>query len=260
MIKISTLDQYLNSYLFFDKTLNISEIDTVMANGMVVRGRESLEKIGFGVSASVLLFQKAIYENCDAVIVHHSFNFPQKNRFDFIFQNRIALLLEKNISLFGYHFLLDAHPVIGNNISILNTIGAHPKEVFLHHDIPWGWIGEYKTDVLFTDILKRIQNYLSPRKIIYDFGPSKIRKVAVVSGSGAPSSLGMQLLIDKNIDLFITGEAYEWNRELFREAKINFLGGGHYCTEVFGIKALMDKLKQKFPRIKTVFLNVDNDI
>jgi putative NIF3 family GTP cyclohydrolase 1 type 2 len=53
----------------------------------------------------------------------------------------------------------------------------------------------------------------------------------------------MEWLIQHGVDLFITGEPREWNRELFREAGISFVAGGHYYTERTGIQALSDMLR-----------------
>ena len=87
-----------------------------------------------------------------------------------------------------------------------------------------------------------------------------MKKIVAVSGKGAPHPSDMTYLINENIDLFITGEVHEWNRELFRETGINFIAGGHYHTEMFGIKALMAKVKKDLPQITSVWLELDNEI
>ncbi|MBI5452584.1 Nif3-like dinuclear metal center hexameric protein [Candidatus Gottesmanbacteria bacterium] len=260
MIKLFALEKFLDDYLYFDRKLDIAKIDPYMANGLMVRGREEIKKIGFGVSASLDLFEKAKETNCDAVIVHHAFNLPPYNRYDKIFQSRIGFLLKNEISLFGYHFLLDAHPEVGNNVQILKVLGAKPVKQFFHHGNPWGWIGELVIDEDLTKIENKLKPFLSKRSINYHFGPQKVKRIVAISGKGAPIASAMQDLINDNIDLYITGEVHEWNRELFREAKINFIAGGHYATEVFGVKALMRKVKEKFPELGTEWLEVYNDV
>ena len=123
MITLNQLHTYLDEYLMFDKKLDIEKIDPHMTNGLMVKGKEEIKKIGFGVSASLSFFERAKEHFYDALIVHHSFNFPPSNRFDRIYQERISYLIKNNTSLFGYHFLLDAHPEIGNNVEILKKIG-----------------------------------------------------------------------------------------------------------------------------------------
>lgn len=261
MISLSKLKQFLDDYLLFDKRLDVSKIDPYMTNGLMVKGKEDVKKIGFGVSASLALFEKAQEEKCDAIIVHHSFNIPSYNRYDPVFQNRIGFLLENGISLFGYHFLLDAHPQVGNNVEILKKMGAKPTQPYLFHGNPWGWMGELKREKYFDELFnERFKSYLSKRVTVYNFGPQKIKKIVAVSGKGAPGASEMTDLIKDKVDLYITGEAHEWNRELFREAKINFIAGGHYATEVFGLRALMEKIKEKFPSIKLSWLKLTNEI
>lgn len=244
----------------YDRKMEVAKIDPYMTNGLMVRGREEIQKIGFGVSASLELFKLAEKEKCDVIITHHAFNYPNYNRYDSIFQNRMAFLLENDISLFGYHFLLDSHPEIGHNVQILQTIGAKKKTPFNHHGDPWGWLGEYEESMELISIIANLKPYLSEKTVMYDFGPKEITKVVAVSGKGAPVPSVMQDLLDQKIDLYITGEVHEWNRELFREAGINFIAGGHYATEVFGLKALMDKVTEKFPSIDVKWLKLTNAI
>lgn len=260
MITLSHLNEFLDSYLHFDKKLDPAKIDPIMANGLMVRGKEEVKKIGFGVSASIELFEKAKKTHCNAIIVHHTFNYPPYNRYDQIFQNRVAFVLKNNISLFGYHFLLDAHPEAGNNAELIRIIGGKKIEPYLHRGNPWGWIGEFETHKSFDYILKELQKIGSKNTVIYDFGPKVIKKVIAISGKGAPYAGDMQELIKQNIDLYITGEVHEWIRELFREAKINFIAAGHYATETLGIKALMAKLKEKFPHLETSWIDLSNDV
>lgn len=260
MMTLTKLNIFLDGLLYFDKTINVSKIDPYMTNGLMVKGCEEVKKIGFGVSASLALFEKASDAHCDVLIVHHSFNLPSYNRYDVIFQNRIAYLLKNEMSLFGYHFLLDAHPEVGNNIQILKTIGAKPVKPYLHHGDPWGLVGQYDKEEEFPVIEKSLSLYMSKRAVSYPFGPRKVKRVVAISGMGAPRPPVMHDLIEEKIDLFITGEVHEWNRELFREAKINFIAGGHYATEKFGLKALMEKVKDHFPNVEVDWLNVINEV
>jgi len=260
MITLNQLHTYLDEYLMFDKKLDIEKIDPHMTNGLMVKGKEEIKKIGFGVSASLSFFERAKEHFYDALIVHHSFNFPPSNRFDLIYHERISYLIKNNTSLFGYHFLLDAHPEIGNNVEILKKIGARPIEPYPHRGDPWGYLGEFEKEKDFAELRSILEPLLSTRSKIYDYGSQKIKRVVALSGKGAPHASGMQDLIDKEIDLYVTGEVHEWNRELFREAKINFIAGGHYATEVFGVQALMSVISQKFPEVEVGWVDLANEV
>lgn len=260
MTTLTDLKNYLDGLMLFDKNLDLRRIDPIMSNGLMVKGKEEINKIGFAVSASLALFEVAKQDLYDAIIVHHSFNYPPYNYFDQLFHNRMSFLVKNEISLFGYHFLLDAHPEIGNALEILKFIESLPKEPFDFHDAPWGYIGEYEKEKKFQEIKDKLVPAFSTRSKYYDFGPPVVKRVAVCSGKGAPYASGMQELTDKKIDLYVTGEIHEWNRELFREAKINFIAGGHYATEVFGIKALMDKVVTQYPDTDAGWIDLVNDI
>jgi dinuclear metal center YbgI/SA1388 family protein len=259
MINLLKLQTYLNAvFRYPDKP--IIEIDPYMTNGLMVKGKEEIKRIGFGVSASLALFKKAKEADCDVIIVHHAFNLPPTPNYDFIFQNRIGYLIINDISLFGFHFLLDWHPEIGNNVQLLMKMGAVPEEPYMHKGNPWGWIGKMDGNATFTRCVSTLKKYISPKSVIYNFGPENIRRIVAISGNGAPNAFDMKNLIDKKIDLYVTGEAHEWNQELFREAKINFIAGGHYHTEVFGITALKEKIKSEFSSVETVWLDLPNDV
>lgn len=258
MITLSDLANFLDGYLYFDRSLDLSKIDPKMSNGVMVKGKMEIRKIGFSVSTSLALFEIAREDLYDAVIVHHTFLLPPWNRFDQIYFDRLSFLIKNNISLFGYHFLLDAHPEIGNNAMILRTIGAKPSAPYLHNGYPWGWIGETEQSVTLQSIKDVLGPSFSTRTKIYDFGTNRIKRIVACSGMGAPTD--MQYLIDNHIDLYITGEVHEWNRELFREAKINFIAGGHFATEVFGVKALMEKVAEKFPDVECGWIDLINDV
>src|SRR5207248_444631 len=57
-----------------------------------------------------------------------------------------------------------------------------------------------------------------------------------------------------NIDPCITGEAPHWAAVAAEELGMNLLLGGHYATEVFGVKALAAHLSKKF-RIPWEFID-----
>ena len=260
MITLSVLQTFLDSYLNFDLKLDIARIDPYMTNGLMVKGRDGVKKIGFAVSASLALFENANHAGCDAIVVHHSFNLPSSNRFDTVFQNRIGYLIKKDISLFGYHFLLDSHPKVGNNVQLLKAIGAKPVKPYMHRGNPWGWTGELDESITIETAESLLSTHFSKHTVLYPFGPKQIKRVVAVSGMGSPVPTVMHDLISQNTDLYITGEVHEWNRELFREAKIHFIAGGHYNTECFGIKALMEYVKKKLPDVHVAWLDLPNEI
>ncbi|MBI2617450.1 Nif3-like dinuclear metal center hexameric protein [Candidatus Gottesmanbacteria bacterium] len=259
MISVKELAKYLTSLLAM-KEIDTARVDPSMANGLVIEGTNEVKKIGFGVSASLRLFERAKETSCDVLVVHHSLNFPSASTYDSLFQKRIGFLIKNNLSLFGYHFLLDAHKEFGNNVQILNIIGAKPSYPYRYRGDPWGWIGFFEKRKTLRSIVTSMKAYMSRRTVIYPFKSKNITRVVALSGKGAPYAGSMQELLDQEIDLYITGEVHEWNRELFREAGISMIAGGHYATETLGIKSLMEKVGREFSGMEVVWLDVPNDV
>ena len=87
---------------------------------------------------------------------------------------------------------------------------------------------------------------------------SEIQRFVALRGKGAPGRADVEGLIRDQVDLYITGEAHEWNRELFREAGISFIAGGHYNTEKLGVLALGEVIRDRFD-LEVEFIDLPNE-
>jgi dinuclear metal center YbgI/SA1388 family protein len=257
MITLSQLQLFLDNLLVYDKSFDLPKIDTYMADGLMVKGALEVKKIGIGVSASLKLFEMAEKAKCQALITHHSLTYPSVNRYDRIFQNRYAHLIKNNISLFGYHFLLDSHPEIGHNAQIIKLLDGEIVSPYLFHGYPWGYLGKIKK-VSRETVIKKLKPFASPEMKVHPYGTNEIETVVAVSGSGYPYVSDIQFLTDNKVDLYISGATAEWVREVFREAEINFISGGHYHTERLGLLALEKIIKESLP-VETEFLELENE-
>lgn len=235
--------------------------DPHMPNGLQVRGRPRLRKLATGVSASLRLFEMAVERGADALLVHHGLSMPSGMLFDTIFTRRVRYLFEHDLSLIGYHFLLDSHSQVGHNVQILRRLGAEPVEPYgLPGEPAWGWLGEFATPVPMAEICTNCERLFGQEGVQYLFGPQEVRRVVALSGKGAPYPGDMELLVQKEVDLFITGEPSEWVRELFREVGINFIAGGHYNTEKIGLLALGEVIAAQFPMLAVEFVDLPNPV
>lgn len=251
MVKLDELMAFLTEYMG-----DAGDNDPHMANGLQVRGREAISVLATGVSASLEWFKLAIERKADALLVHHSINAPAGILLDKIFVQRVQFLLEHNLSLIGYHYLLDNHLQVGHSAQIIRKLGAEPIRL---HEEGWGWYGEFSQPVEIERVVADCERLFERKGIRYLFGPPRIRHLCVLTGKGAPYASDMELLLRNGVDLFITGEAHEWNRELFREAGMHFIAGGHYQTERFGLWALGEVIGEKFD-IQVEFVDLPNEI
>lgn len=72
----------------------------------------------------------------------------------------------------------------------------------------------------------------------------------MTGGAGAE----LKLAAKEGVDTFITGEGPHWTHALAEDADLNVFYGGHYATEIFGVKALAAALSKKF-RVPWEFLD-----
>lgn len=256
MITLDELMAFLNDFMG-----DAGDKDPHMPNGLQVRGRQEVHKLATGVSASLRLFEMAVERGADALLVHHGLSMPAGMLLDAIFTKRVRYLLEHDLSLIGYHFLLDSHLQVGHNAQIVRRLGAEPVEPYGPPGEPaWGWLGEFATPVALDRVHADCERLFGQKGVRYLFGPQEVRRVVAVSGKGAPYPSGMELLVQKGVDLFITGEASEWVRELFREVGISFIAGGHYNTEKIGILALGEVIAAQFPALAVEFVDLPNPV
>ena len=116
---------YLNNYL------SIHDFRDYAPQGLQVEGKENVQKIVTGVSASVQLFEQAAKAGADMVIVHHGILWNKESHvLKGGFKKRVKILLENDITLLAYHLPLDKHPELGNNAQAAKKLGLVNVEEF----------------------------------------------------------------------------------------------------------------------------------
>ena len=94
-----------------------------------------------------------------------------------------------------------------------------------------------------SELVRKLGRALNGPVKIFQFGPKQTRTIGIVTGAAGSE---IDRVAQQNIDTFITGEAPHWAAVAAEELGVNLLLGGHYATEVFGVKALAAHLSKKF--------------
>ena len=142
------------------------------------------------------------------------------------------------------------HKKYGNNIKIAELLNLENIKPFGYYNgTPIGFIGNTSSDL---EKIKTVLKENGMQDLTLNFGKQEIKKIAIISG-GASKELFQA--IAANADLYITGESSHFTHHLAKENNINVIFGGHYETEVFGVKALMPLLKEKF-NVDVEFIDV----
>lgn len=250
-MKREQLDKYLKSYLKAD------EFTDYCPNGLQIEGKSSIKKIVTSVSASIELFNKAIEQKADAILVHHGiiWNY-ERPVYKGSYRERVKLLLDNNINLFAYHLPLDAHPIVGNNAQIAKMLNLELIKPFGDHK---GQIIGIKGKIVKTTkekFFKNVESIVERELLVFPYGPNSVTNIGIVSG-GAQKEFSQA--IAENLDAYITGEVSEHIKYLSQEEKVHYISAGHYATEKFGVKSLGNHLKKKF-KIDIEFIDIPNPV
>jgi dinuclear metal center YbgI/SA1388 family protein len=166
--------------------------------------------------------------------------------------------LKHDVALAGYHIPLDAHHELGNNAILADRLGCERHEAFgTFRDQKIGRAGAFPGDgIPAADLFERVREVTARTPTVFDGGPERVRRIGIVSGSGADmlpeaSALGL--------DALLTGEPREHVMADAREAGIHFIAAGHYATETFGIRALGELLAERFG-VRHTFVDLPNPV
>jgi dinuclear metal center YbgI/SA1388 family protein len=229
---------------FLDQTLEVDAFPDSGPMGLQVYGREAVENVVTAVSASRALFERAVDEQANMVIVHHGLFWNSDSRaIDQLLRERLRLLFDHDISLVSYHLALDGHPTLGNNARIIEALGfKRDNDGFAHTaGRPIGWFASSPNPLAASQLAHRVTSFIGPLHANYANGPDEVRRIAVCSGGG-PRYLREAVAL--GCDAFITGDLFEPAEMWSRELNVHLLAAGHYATEVFGVKALAELLNQ----------------
>jgi dinuclear metal center YbgI/SA1388 family protein len=208
--------------------------------GVQVVGAEEVTKIAAAVSSTLDGFRRTKDAGAQMLVVHHGLFWENEPRVvDRMMRARLEALFEGDITLAAYHLALDAHPEIGNNAIVARELGIEDPQRFLE----WGFGGRLREPASLDELVGRLLATTRREPLVFEGGPETIERVAVITGGGA------RLVRDaaaEGYDAYVTGEPAEPTLHQARELGIHFLAGGHYATETFGIKALAEKLAERF--------------
>ncbi len=239
---------------FCEEYLKVENFEDGCHNGLQIEGAPKVGKIITGVTLSQKLIETAIKKRAKMILVHHGIfrdalgNPPIVKG---VYKNRIKLLLENNINLAAFHLPLDAHPLIGNNISLCRALGikdVKPMDV--------GFVGELDEQIKFADFVEVVKEKLEADLTVIPAGTRKVQRIGVISGGSSPEYIQA---VEEAADVYICGDLRENIVREVEEVKLNLINAGHYNTEKLGIKNLGELIAKKFG-IKHEFIDIPNSI
>lgn len=244
---------------FCDRLLDADAYEDYGPNGLQVPGTASVSTVVTGVSAHAALLRAAVTHDADLVLVHHGLFWRGGDlRLDEVAAGRLRLLLTNDMALAAYHLPLDGHMEIGNNALLAGALGAvHVEPAFAHGGATIGVVATLPGDGLpvggFTDLLA---GAVDRAPLHLPGGPALLRRVGIVSGAAA-DDVGEAARL--GCDAFVTGEPAERTTALAQELGVHVFAAGHHATETFGIRALGERLAERFG-VTHVWVDVPNPV
>lgn len=248
-MKLNELETCLN------QLLDISRFHDYCPNGLQVEGRNEVFRIISGVTASANLLQAAIAARADAVLVHHGYFWRgEPASLTGIRKRRIALLLNNDISLFGYHLPLDAHATLGNNSQLGKKLGLIETGRFGNQNI--AAYGTVPHTMTLQALAESVEQLLLRKPLIVGDLSKPVNRIAWCTGAAQDS---FEEAVRLGVDVYLTGEISEHNVHVANEYDVAFISAGHHATERYGIQALGDYIEQQWG-ISHTFIDIDNPV
>lgn len=249
MVKINELVHYTQ------QLMQVELFKDYCPNGLQVEGKTEIRKIVTGVTASMALLKAAKEANADLILVHHGYFWRNEDaRIIGIKRNRIAFLLKNDLNLLAYHLPLDAHPQFGNNVQLGKVLGIEPL----------GFAGEYNIiaygsltrPVKLLEFAAHIEAKLLRAPLVIGDPEQIVQNVAWCTGAAQGY---MDIAIELNVDVFISGEISEQTTHQSAESGVSYISAGHHVTERYGVQALGEHLAEKF-NIFHEFVDIKNPV
>ncbi len=225
---------------YCEQRLDAAAFDDYCPNGLQVEGRQTVQTLVSGVTASQALLEAALAAGADLVLVHHGY-FWRGEAYPLVGMKgrRIRTLMRADMGLLAYHLPLDAHPELGNNRQLGLRLGfgqCAPVDGLL-------WGVELAQALSADDLVARVAAALGRTPLVVGPAPQPLRRIAWCTGAAQGQ---IEQAAAAGFEAFISGEISEQTLHQANELGILFLAAGHHATERYGVQALGGELAERF--------------
>lgn len=229
---------------YLDLELRTGEIEDYAGalNGLQLANNGEVTRIIAAVDASLPVCEAAAAGGGGLMLVHHGMFWQGMQPVTGPLYRKLKVAFDANLAVYSSHLPLDIHPEFGNNVLLANELGIINQQPFFESKgnlvgIKGTWSGT--RSALAACLGKILQGPIH----ICPGGPERVATVGVITG-GAGSEAAR--VFASGVDTFITGEGPHWSYPLAEELGLNLVYGGHYATEIFGVKALSAAVSTRF--------------
>lgn len=237
-VKLREVVDYLDGYL---DTPGVPDFRGSV-NGLQVESSGEVGRIAVAVDATQATIDAAIEADAGLLIVHHGLFWDGRHDVTGRRYRRLSALMRGDMAVYASHLPLDVHPEVGNNVVLARALGVEVEGRFGEYKgQPMGYWG--RLEIRREALAARLDQILGGRIRLIAGGPERIERVGVITGGAGGE---VEAAAQAGLDAFITGEGAHHNYFDAEEGGVNLYLGGHYATEVWGVRALGEHLHERF--------------
>ena len=238
MACVSDIVSYTDGFL---RIRDVGDWDNAL-NGLQIENSGRVTRIGAAVDVSTRVLTEASKKRVDLLIVHHGLFWPGLGPVTRSLRRQLQIAFHGDMALYSAHLPLDIHPKVGNNAELVAALGIKSAQPFLEEKgQPVGL--KIRASRPCSELVRRLEKALNGPVKCLGNGAKQTHSIGVVTGAAGSE---IYRAANEGIDTFITGEAPHWAAVAAEELGMNLLLGGHYATEVFGVRALAAHLSKRF--------------
>jgi len=251
-----TVEEIFN---FLEKLAPSFLADTWDNVGLLVGNpKKKVKTILFALSISKKVILEAKEKNVDLIITHHPVTLKGEKRF--LPDSYVYMLINNKIAHIALHTNLDISD-ISPSMEIAQSLALKKVEPLATDEPKYGLIGLFEGN--FDTLLNTLKKSKALAKDVYrivkpiDFAKLLKRKkltVAICSGSG--ESL-IKDAIFKGAQIYISGDIKYHAALEAKDKGLCILDLGHYGTEFYFFKPILEDLKNEYPNIDYLISQVD---
>jgi len=236
MLTVRKLDGFFRDLLDIE---GFKDADSSLNGLQVDNDGSEFGKIAFAVDACMEAFRRAAEAGAGLLFVHHGLFWGKPLKLEGNHRERLKFLLDNNLALYAVHLPLDQHPTLGNNAALAEMLGIKAPEPFgSYHGRKIGYKGNLSRALTVEEAAEKIRYMERPPLGVFPFGKKENLTCGIISGGAASEAFQA---LEEGLDLYVSGEISHAVYHHALESRLNIIAGGHYSTEVWGVRRVMEE-------------------
>lgn len=219
--------------------------------GLMVGDRnQEVKKILLALDCKLDTIEEAKSNNVDLIITHHPLLFRKPSRIikGDLQGDKIINLIKNNISLYSCHTNLDSakngiNETIVNLLGFKNSIIIEKSKVKGFEDAGIGRMVSLDRELSPLDVISLVKEKLNISSVKAAIGKRKIKKIAIINGSGQDFFEESRKL---GADCIITGDTTYHFVSDYNEMGMTIIDAGHFNTENIIFYRVMETVLSQF--------------